>query len=102
RRHTRSDRDWSSDVCSSDLNSRREELSAMRIRAGLYSFLVLFTLAVGAARAQKNNALVQKGQYVFSLTGGCACHSPPKGTPFAEIGRASCRERGKIRGGGAV
>src|SRR2546428_866442 len=25
RRHTRSDRDWSSDVCSSDLNARRRE-----------------------------------------------------------------------------
>lgn len=35
----------------------------------------------GAARAQTDNKeLVAKGQYIFALAGGCACHSPPKGT----------------------
>src|SRR6266581_4072225 len=32
--------------------------------------------------AQTNNLeLVAKGQYIFALAGGCACHTVPKGTP---------------------
>jgi mono/diheme cytochrome c family protein len=49
-------------------------------------FLLLFVLALGVAdaRSQENSAdLVERGQYIFSLAGGCACHSPPKGTPYA-------------------
>jgi hypothetical protein len=30
-----------------------------------------------------NNALAAKGQYIFSVAGGCACHSDPKGTQHA-------------------
>ena len=26
---------------------------------------------------------VAKGQYIFALAGGCACHTQPKGTPYA-------------------
>jgi mono/diheme cytochrome c family protein len=34
--------------------------------------------------AQTNNtALVAKGQYIFALAGGCACHTVPKGTEHA-------------------
>ena len=37
-----------------------------------------------AAHAQTDNKeLVAKGQYIFSLAGGCACHSDPKGTQHA-------------------
>jgi mono/diheme cytochrome c family protein len=49
-------------------------------------FLALVFLAAGGANAgsQENSAdLVGRGQYIFSLTGGCACHSPPKGTRYA-------------------
>jgi mono/diheme cytochrome c family protein len=43
-------------------------------------FLGLF----GRANGQNpNSELVAKGQYVFALTGGCACHTQPKGTPNA-------------------
>ncbi|HEY2990647.1 MAG TPA: cytochrome c [Candidatus Binatia bacterium] len=52
-------------------------------RTGFYSVLLLVALAVSNARGQESSALAEKGQYVFSLTGGCACHSPPKGTPLA-------------------
>src|SRR4029077_16523768 len=41
-------------------------------------------LLAGVAQAQTDNKeLVAKGQYIFSLAAGCACHSDPKGTPHA-------------------
>lgn len=49
-------------------------------------FLLLFVLALGVADArsqEKSSELVERGQYIFSSAGGCACHSPPKGTPYA-------------------
>ena len=49
-------------------------------------FLLLLVLALGGAeaRSQENSGgLVERGQYIFSSAGGCACHSPPKGTPLA-------------------
>jgi mono/diheme cytochrome c family protein len=51
--------------------------------AKLLALLVsLIALAAGAAQAQTDNKeLVAKGQYIFSLAAGCACHSDPKGTP---------------------
>jgi mono/diheme cytochrome c family protein len=36
------------------------------------------------ARGQSNNQqLIAKGQYIFALAGGCACHTVPKGAPHA-------------------
>jgi mono/diheme cytochrome c family protein len=55
----------------------------MQLRTGLHAAALLLTLGVSDARSQENNALAEKGQYIFSLTGGCACHSPPKGIPYA-------------------
>lgn len=41
-------------------------------------------LAPAAARSQETEKeLVAKGQYIFSLAGGCACHTAPKGAPDA-------------------
>ena len=41
-------------------------------------------LVATTAHAQTDNAeLVAKGEYLFSVAGGCACHSDPKGTPHA-------------------
>ncbi len=42
----------------------------------------LFRAVVGHAQTDTKD-LVAKGQYIFSLAGGCACHSDPKGTPHA-------------------
>jgi mono/diheme cytochrome c family protein len=44
------------------------------------ALLLAFT---GAVHAQANNELVARGQYVFAVAGGCACHTEPKGTPHA-------------------
>src|SRR5262245_63193875 len=50
--------------------------------AKLLALLVsAIALAAGAAQAQTDNQeLIAKGQYIFSLAAGCACHSDPKGT----------------------
>src|SRR5690606_40167498 len=76
RRHTRFSRDWSSDVCSSDLDAVR-------------------SVAVGRARGAGSVGSVRH-----------PLHGPPEfdphsasgqlGGPSAEIGRASCREREQI------
>src|SRR2546421_6851571 len=78
RRHTRSDRDWSSDVCSSDLAAQREQGERRTF------LLALLAIYVGAAFT------------LFALRGATL----KEGAPFelisretGQIGRASCRER---------
>src|SRR5690606_39605803 len=81
RRHTRFSRDWSSDVCSSDLAVR--EASVQR---RVYLFGQLAADAVDTAQI---------------LDGGRA-HAVETAEGLdqaAEIGRASCRERVEISGG---
>ena len=49
----------------------------------MLSFLTLIGAAMlqSTARAQTDNKeLVAKGQYIFALAGGCACHTVPKGS----------------------
>src|ERR1041384_3512071 len=46
------------------------------------SLLVLLSVAANAAQPA-NDDVVARGQYIFSLAGGCACHTAPKGTPNA-------------------
>jgi len=48
------------------------------LRSGLFIFCALIASSA-VAHAQAND-LVAKGQYIFALTGGCACHTPPKET----------------------
>src|SRR5699024_11843796 len=73
RRHTRSKRDWSSDVCSSDL----DHLPWREMMAALDEVAYTGPVCIESFTAQ--NATIAT----------------------AEIGRASCRERGEGRGGGA-
>lgn len=51
------------------------------LRSGLLIFWGL-TASSAVAHAQANE-LAAKGQYIFALAGGCACHTEPKGTPHA-------------------
>src|ERR1051325_11089931 len=46
------------------------------------SLLVLLSTAANSAQPA-NDDVVARGQYIFSLAGGCACHTAPKGTPNA-------------------
>src|SRR5204863_2193534 len=71
RRHTRSLRDWSSDVCSSDLASPPAARTPAPSGPGS---------GTGGGR---------------SPCGGRGCRSPRRAP---EIGRASCRERGEVSG----
>lgn len=48
------------------------------LRSGLFLFCALIGSNV-VAHAQADD-LVAKGQYIFALAGGCACHTPPKET----------------------
>src|SRR5207249_9668693 len=83
RRHTRSKRDWSSDVCSSDLDLTRVQIKSARVVTTreqriadgpqLHSLLERF-LGLGHALLEQVVELLRR-------------HLPGK------IGRASCRER---------
>jgi len=46
----------------------------------LVAFALTLSFAV-AVHAQANKDLIAKGQYIFSVAGGCACHTEPKGIP---------------------
>jgi mono/diheme cytochrome c family protein len=49
-----------------------------------WSFLVALFLSPAAAWSQEGQKeLAARGQYIFALAGGCACHTEPKGTPHA-------------------
>src|SRR5207253_8080541 len=87
RRHTRWPRDWSSDVCSSDLSFRFVDRPATMItplrldrnqtRLGNFSFQ-------GIARLKRGATIDQATADAVRL--------------IPKIGRASCRERGEGRG----
>lgn len=51
------------------------------LNAGALFLLLAFASAAHAQTAKDD--LVARGQYIFSLAGGCACHTEPKGTPNA-------------------
>src|SRR5690625_5694076 len=86
RRHTRGPRDWSSDVCSSDLNSLGTLIVeyAKRIVSNSRRF---FNAGECADQVRVNRNRYVGDRKIFS---GAQC----------KIGRASCREGGWTRGGG--
>src|SRR5690606_41095266 len=84
RRHTRFSRDWSSDVCSSDLiNSKKGDDDDSELH-------------------------VTEKEFHFSVVGGELVHSGRNfsrraaNVSYRKIGRASCRERGEVSGGGVA
>src|SRR5699024_11496221 len=78
RRHTRSKRDWSSDVCSSDLPSISKLHNAYNIEIDGYSGSKNSLIHHDVIELPNNNLLA---------------------TMHEQIGRASCRERVKISEG---
>src|SRR5438132_13523906 len=85
RRHTRSLCDWSSDVCSSDLYTN---FRPVRMLPGLETGLEARQHADRAEVGVQTQLLAQR--HVDALM------------PAAQIGRASCRERGEVPGDGVV
>src|SRR3989440_6211125 len=79
RRHTRSDRDWSSDVCSSDLAATRpgETVSGSVVNVG----------------AGARTSLLDLIELVGEITGRELTYQRLPAREGDEIGRASCRER---------
>lgn len=56
-------------------------MTTMRLIIPLLLGLCLY---LGTAHAQEDKKdLVSKGQYIFALAGGCACHTKPKDEPHA-------------------
>src|SRR5207249_6679493 len=92
RRHTRWPHDWSSDVCSSDLEGRRQERPLIQGEHG-----VAHGADVGPVRqdvaARPGAGAVGGVQRVAYVVGGVAVLLGEGGGPaLVEIGRASCRE----------
>src|SRR5699024_11699859 len=82
RRHTRSKRDWSSDVCSSDL-----------LLSGNFGVLVTTTDEDPEVATEETS----RRRYLNLSSATLDRHGPLEGDPDAsEIGRASCRERVQI------
>src|SRR5699024_11409032 len=91
RRHTRSKRDWSSDVCSSDLALYQSSRSSLTRTAALRS------LHRQCCRCRTNSSRTGSVARALSLRP----HRQPlerSSLQCREIGRASCRER--VRSGG--
>src|SRR5206468_9860884 len=93
----RSDRDWSSDVCSSDLWAPRMdgagvtfEIEADRFMHRMVRFLVGLMVDIALGRRPQSDLST-----LLSASDNQAASppAPPQGLYLAEIGRASCRER---------
>src|SRR5690606_41058744 len=96
RRHTRFSRDWSSDVCSSDLDIYN---TATMAQADLG--LILRPGTDGALAVAVMHILLRDGLADRDYMARYTDFGPEFEAHLAEIGRASCRERGaKLRGAG--
>src|SRR5690606_39293138 len=93
RRHTRFSRDWSSDVCSSDLAVSPRNGQRLHSDRGL----------APADKRCIETSLAQVQNFAISLdgfgTGEGVSRKRPFGHADEQIGRASCRERVWITGG---
>src|SRR5207248_7719291 len=91
RRHTRSYGDWSSDVCSSDLNP----LPAFVNRFGAAGVVLAADLGRGGAGRAGGTASALRHEPRGE-------HQRRSAGRNHQIGRASCRERGEVSVGGVV
>src|SRR5699024_11694730 len=92
RRHTRSKRDWSSDVCSSDLHSvnKNTKKNPRQTRRGPITTKQQKSLNT-AHQHVFHHHVVLKPQ-IGTLTPHTRLLDPTKRRRLIEIGRASCRE----------
>src|SRR5699024_11831567 len=95
RRHTRSKRDWSSDVCSSDLDALVRLVQDWSLR---------YPLAQGQGNfGSPGNDPAAAPRYTETKLATIAMEMlrdiDQETVDFAEIGRASCRERVAVGGG---
>src|SRR5699024_11311628 len=90
RRHTRSKRDWSSDVCSSDLKNTAPSVSSIS--------RVLRTNPRASLNESDLSESSLKDHSIDGILGG-KCTATMAARTDKEIGRASCRERVLMTGG---
>src|SRR5207248_7385514 len=100
RRHTRSYGDWSSDVCSSDLNGGHD--GGMHVCMTGHSSPTPETPYFGSVVARLRPATCNVPSYVWlqNLAGDVQPRYLTGG--FLEIGRASGREKVDVSGGGGL
>src|SRR5690625_7174538 len=100
RRHTSWPRDWSSDVCSSDLEANSYGIDVNELTLN-FSKVQNRKEDIINRLHQGVQGLMKKGKIdVYNGIGrilGPSIFSPIPGTISIEIGRASCRERVSIR-----
>src|SRR5205814_5332075 len=97
RRHTRCLSDWSSDVCSSDLQMLAPTVPTRLVLHLLVGAVALLSAqAITGASTMTTTLLLGEAQVAHAeqSTGATSSISAP-----AQIGRASCRERGQVQGG---
>src|SRR5690606_40075257 len=98
RRHTRFSRDWSSDVCSSDLTQGEGSLTELPTGGYRIPFVRRFDRSVSDVWSAISSPDGLDAWFPTTLR-----HEGVVGTAitetFEEIGRASCRERGRASGG---
>src|SRR5206468_8902770 len=92
RRHTSSDRDWSSDVCSSDLVERGPDQDPASARGLRFPPDARRLHAVGPYWIDENEQPLTMKTHVVPSSSAWASKA------YVEIGRASCRERVEIWG----
>src|SRR5699024_11558492 len=99
RRHTISNRDWSSDVCSSDLNYwLKSHLFGNLPRLPVHIIIgMLIPKQVGFKPVVLDSSTVNAKQHAIMRLFFLMVH-----VQKGEIGRASCRERVEVRGGGVA
>src|SRR5207253_3643411 len=97
-RHTRWPRDWSSDVCSSDLagapRARRTRGAAVAPHA---AERLRVSHPLSARRRRLPRAYPRLGEAAGRALRGLSSLARARLRKGLEIGRASCRERGEVR-----
>src|SRR5204862_3742141 len=96
RRHTRSLRDWSSDVCSSDLHRRAGVVSAAVLDAFPRAKVTLQDFSEPMIASVRETFAARAARMRYAL---CDLRDPAW-EQAVEIGRASCREREEVTEGG--
>src|SRR5690606_41174661 len=91
RRHTRFSRDWSSDVCSSDLAYATAELGFLALDTAGQMAMRLLAEPVVQIVDPDSGQVVGSGEL-----GEVVVTNFSRGYPLIQIGRASCRERVKV------
>src|SRR5690606_39706160 len=99
RRHTRFSRDWSSDVCSSDLEGESIDLSDFAAEWKWDGIRVQLVHGGGETRIYSRGGEEIGGAFPELLPAFDQDAVIDGELLVREIGRASCRERGEISGG---